>query len=136
VLNFDPALDPRLRNSVTVRTAPVPVEPVVTAAPLSSRRGYTMRPDAEWTWEDVRDFVVAEIERCHGRQPRDPVREASTFRGFVSRWGPARAAAIARFAFAEPQRGYWHGAPIATTRFTKGSDEYFARPIAEALDLT
>jgi hypothetical protein len=134
--NFDEVLTARLtqaRPTVVVQ-APLPVaEPVVTAAPLSAQRSFLMRPDGDWTPGDLRDFVVAEIERVHGRSPRDPIKESAIFNSFHSRWGAERAAAIARFVFSEPLRGYWMGAPITVNRFTKGSDRYFAERVLEMI---
>lgn len=92
---------------------------------------YLLKADEDWTWEDLRDYVMAQIVMYHGPQVRNPVKEASIFRGFMSRHGE-KAVGIARFAF-EQQRGMWQRAPISANRFSKGSDPYFADTIAKRL---
>lgn len=92
---------------------------------------YLMRPDAEWSWEDLRDYVMTQIIAFHGPQLRNQVKEAAIFKGFMARYED-KAVGIARFAF-EQQRGMWQRAPISVTRFCKGSDPYFADVIAKRL---
>lgn len=88
-------------------------------------------PD-DWDWKQLRDYVMRQVQERHGPQPRgDEIRIASTFQSFHKRWG-ALAGPIARFAF-EQQDGFWRSAPVTATRFTKGSDPYFAEPIAQRL---
>lgn len=82
-----------------------------------------------WGWEEVRDYVVTQVELRWGAQPRDPLKEAGIFKGFVSRWG-GKAESIARAAF-EVHGGMWKGAPVQVGRFAKGSDPYFAEIIAQ-----
>lgn len=116
-------------KQVVAPTAPVVKETVrVTSVAGAS---YLMKPDAEWTWEDLRDYVMGQIVAFHGPQLRNPVKEAGIFKGFAARYGD-KAVAIARFAF-EQQRGMWQRAPIAVTRFCRGSDPYFGDPIARRL---
>lgn len=112
-----------------LQTAPVVVERVhVTPVAGAS---YLLKDDAQWTWEDLRDYVMGQIEEFHGPQIRNAMKEASIFRSFHSRHG-SKSVAIARFAF-EQQRGMWQRAPIAVNRFCKGSDPFFADVIAERL---
>lgn len=100
--------------------------------PISRAAAYLMRPDAQWTAADLRDYVVAEVEARYGPIPRrDPAREMSIFKRFLRQWGEL-APAIARFAFAPPQDGVWGGA-VGITRFCKAADVDFAQPIAERL---
>lgn len=103
----------------TVRLTPVP------------GAAYLMKDDADWSWEDLRDYVMGQIVAYHGPQLRNLVKEAGIFKGFMARYGD-NAVGIARFAF-EQQRGMWQRAPIMVTRFCKGSDPYFADPIARRL---
>lgn len=115
--------------SLTTETVPhvvehVHVTPVAGAA-------YLMKADTAWSWEDLRDYVMGQIEQFHGPQIRNAMKEASIFKGFMNRHG-SKAVGIARFAF-EQQRGMWQRAPIAVNRFCKGSDPYFADVIAERL---
>ncbi|MFF7198206.1 hypothetical protein ACFZAM_31420 [Streptomyces sp. NPDC008079] len=85
----------------------------------------------DWTWEQLRDYVVRAAVDRHGPQPADPIKTASIFKSFHDRWG-RQAGPIARFAF-EAQDGYWRSAPVTPNRFCRASDEYFAKPIAERL---
>jgi hypothetical protein len=101
----------------TVRTTPV------------AGAAYLLKADQDWTAEDLRDYVMGQIEAHHGPQVRNSVREMATFKAFLARW-EAKAPAIARFAF-EVQRGMWQRAPISVNRFCKASDPYFAALIAE-----
>lgn len=84
-----------------------------------------------WSWEQLRDYVLTEIQKAHGPQVRNIPKENAIFKSFANRWGD-KASAIARYAF-EIQQGYWHRAPITVGRFAKGSDEYFAQVIVDQL---
>lgn len=130
-LDFDEIpTTPRARRSAPL--APTVVETVtVTPRPSQAEQAYLARPEAEWDWSDLRDYVVTRIQEVHGPQPRDHKKEMGIFKGFLSRWG-ADAAAIARHAY-EVEGGWWRGAPIYVTRFCKGSDDYFARVIASKI---
>lgn len=110
--------------------APV-VQETVRLTPVAGA-AYLMKVDAEWTWEDLRDYVMGQIVMYHGPQVRNTVKEAAIFRGFMARYGGPAAVAIARFAF-EQQRGMWQRAPISVNRFAKGSDLYFSDTIAKRL---
>ncbi|MET7363300.1 hypothetical protein ABZS76_33350 [Streptomyces sp. NPDC005562] len=116
-------------------TRPSPAEPQRAAVPApATATSATDLLDAprDWTWQQLRDYVLRAIADRHGPQPpADPAREASVFKSFHTRWG-AQAGPIARFAF-EQQDGYWNSAPIGVTRFCKASDHYFAQPIAQRL---
>lgn len=85
----------------------------------------------DWTWEDLRNYVVRRIEAVHGAFPRDPRKEKGIFSSFVSRHGQL-AGAIAQFAF-DVCDGIWKGSPISVTRFCKASDPYFADEIKARL---
>lgn len=85
----------------------------------------------DWGWEALRDYVVFKIQSRWGFFPRNPLKEAGIFKSFVTRWGP-QAGPIARYAF-EFADGIWMGDPISITRFTKGSDPYFAAVIVKKL---
>lgn len=105
---------------------PVPMPTITTAA-----TDLLDTPD-DWSWKQLRDYVLRSIAERHGPQPAgDEIKNASVFQAFHKRWG-AQAGPIARFIF-EQQDGYWRSAPVTTSRFTKGSDPYFAAPIAERL---
>jgi hypothetical protein len=143
LLNFDSDLDTaRAHGQRTVRvTTSVPqVRETVTITPLpasepvaarETRRTDVGKPAEEWGWEDLRTYVVRQIETFHGEFPKDPARIAGIFKSFCSRYG-AMAGPIAVAAF-EIHRGYWRGSPISVTRFCKGSDQYFGNVIASRL---
>lgn len=86
----------------------------------------------DWTWEQIRDFVVAGIEQNVGYFPRNPLTESGIFKSFKSRWGDL-AGPIAIYSI-DVAGGWWQNAPISVNRFCKGSDEYFAKIIAERLE--
>lgn len=96
--------------------------------PLESRRDMI---SGEWGWEECRDYVVRKIEERWGTSPRDPLKEAGIFKGFVGRWG-SQAKPIA-IAACEAHGCIWRSAPLTVTRFTKGNDPYFASVIAANL---
>lgn len=135
MLDFDSDLDIARANGTTTvsktTTAPEVVE-TVTVIPASGGAGFLVKPPALWNWSDLRDYIVAEVEKVHGPQVRDPKKEAGICKGFLSRWGAEQAVAIARAAF-EVHGGMWRNAPISMNRFCKGSDPYFAQPIADNL---
>jgi len=87
---------------------------------------------SDWSWEQLRDYVMRSIAERHGPQPRhESAKVNSIFKSFAARWG-SQAGPIARFAF-ERQDGFWRSAPVTIARFTKGNDGYFAGPISERL---
>ena len=103
---------------------------VVTHIPVASST-HVLKVEAEWGWEELRDYVVNAITARHGAFPRNFKTEASIFKSFVSRY-PADAPAIAKFAF-ENVNGMWANAPISVNRFCKGSDPYFSDKIVMRL---
>lgn len=115
-----------------VKTAPETprVQETIRLTPVAGA-AYLMKDDADWTWEDLRDYVMGQIVAYHGPQLRNPVKEAGIFKGFMARF-EGKAVGVVRFAF-EQQRGMWQRAPITVTRFCKGSDPYFADVIARRL---
>lgn len=122
----------RLRN--VPRTVTAPAAPVVTETlritPVAAA-AYLLKDDSAWTAEDLRDYVMGQVEAFHGPQPRNTVKEMAIFKAFLGRWG-AKAPAIARFVF-EVQRGMWRTAPVSVNRFTVKCDPYFADVIADRL---
>lgn len=113
-------------------STPMPVE--VTAprsAPVESS-AHVMKPAEEWEWQDLRDYVMREMERIHGPQVRDSIKERSIFGSFIKRHGAVDAVAIAQYAFGFCE-GMWSTAPISINRFCRNSDQYFAEPIKQRL---
>lgn len=133
--NFDTELDLHgVTKMVTTSTTSVVTEVVVEESVTVTRHPSTSRAylgKTEWAWDDLRDYVVAEIETRFGAFPRDSRKESGIFKSFLARWG-SQAQAIARFAF-EVEDGRWGGAPISVNRFCKGSDPYFAEKIVARL---
>lgn len=133
MLNFETDLDKQGVAKVVkeVRSEAPVVRETVTTRRIETRKTHVGKPPAEWMWEELRDYVVAQIEKCSGKFPRDPKKETGIFMSFAGRWGTL-AGPIAIFAF-ETCNGRWKGAPIAVTRFCRNSDPYFAEEIAQRL---
>ena len=136
--DFDSELDVARTNRLVVKTE-VPsitdtIEVEINHAPprarREERRSYFDVPDEEWTWENLRDYVVHEIEQRFGMFPRGYA-EIGIFKRFVATWG-AQSAAIARYVF-EIENGWWLNRPVTITRFCIKSDKFFARPISQKL---
>jgi hypothetical protein len=126
-----------------VTEVPAVVEKVTVTRVRDTSVGYLGKDDKDWAWDDLRDFVVHEIEARHGAQARDFRKESGIFKGFLSRYGVTDAdgkvidattpVALARLAFSPVFDGMWRSAPIAVTRFTKGSDPYFGDVLLKRL---
>lgn len=127
-------IDYDLLEATTTRVHVVDTVPTVTeqvvVRPLTREHRSTdlMVAPEQWEWEQVRDYVVRQIEQYHGPFPRNFKTEHSIFKSFCSRWGQ-QAGPIAVRAF-EEYHGLWRGAPITVNRFCKGSDAYFAAVLA------
>ncbi len=132
MINVDTELD---RLGVTRMVMESSVEPVqlseVKVHRLTAEQSFQGVRDSEWGWRELRDYVVTQIEQRYGSFPRIEYKEQAIFKRFVKDWGN-RAPAIARVAF-EVEDGIWMKEPISLTRFSKGSDPYFAIPISERL---
>lgn len=125
--------EPQALPRVQVQTEVQQVREKVTIRPIAPTNSAThvARTDDEWTWRELRDYVVNQVERFSGPFPRSDVKEASIFKAFMERHG-SDSAPIARYAF-DAMNGQWKGAPISINRFCKGSDAYFADMIKEHL---
>lgn len=131
MINFDTELDQAGVARLVRETIP-PVTDTITITPQrETRTTHVQRPSAQWTWEDLRNYVVGQLEAHFGAFPRDPLKEKAIFVGFLNRWG-IQAGPIAEFVF-ELCDGMWKGAPMSVYRFCKNSDPYFAQPIAARL---
>lgn len=118
-------------KNVIHHTITAPVQTITQTPARGSSKTHLTASESEWDWQQLRDYVINQIEAIHGPQPRNPVKEKSIFSSFLKRWG-AQAPAIARAAF-EVHQGFWHSAPISVNRFCKASDLYFSTVIAERL---
>jgi hypothetical protein len=120
-------------STVAIDT-PVPVKDMVAPKAMSTSRQHLVA-GTEWSsWSHLRDYVVSSIEETIGAFPRNPVIEKSIFSSFFDRWGPSASQQIARSAV-ELHGCWWRNSPISVQRFCKGSDPYFAEPIARNLGL-
>lgn len=139
LMNFLPDLGPKVKGNsrpVVPTTAPdVEVQEVSSDVQVVTQRSTSrtdlMKPQEQWGWSEVRDYVVAEIEDRFGVFPRDAKKEHGIFTRFCREYGED-AGAIARYAF-EVCGGIWKGSPVSVTRFCKGSDVYFSRIIVQRL---
>lgn len=101
----------------------------IISRPTVSQGKTHLTSTSPWAWEQMRDYVIGEIQARWGARPRDPLKESGIFKGFINRWGD-KSEPIARAAF-EVYNGVWNGAPIAVERFSKGSDPYFAEVLSK-----
>ena len=85
------------------------------------------KPDNEWTWQDLRDYVVHKIAERHGPFELKPLVLTGIFKRYFFQYG-VDGIAIARHAF-EVLDGKWANEPITVQRFCKANDPYFTRPI-------
>jgi hypothetical protein len=46
--------------------------------------------DEQWGWEQLRDYVVTQIEKVNGIFPRNRITEKAIFTSFAKRWGSRR----------------------------------------------
>jgi len=127
LIDFDSVLDVQKVTKIATVVAP---RTIVRVVPNQSRQDLIQDMGTPG-WDGLRDYVVNQIESRFGGFPRDAVKEKAIFSSFLTRFGD-RAMPIARSAF-EVHEGMWMGAPIGVNRFCRGSDKYFANPIAERL---
>ncbi len=114
-----------------VQHAPVEVAQTVTTTQVGSAEAvYLLKPVSQWTWQDLRDYVITEAEKRSGPQIRNLAKESGIFKGFISRYGIEDAVMVAVAAF-EMYEGIWRSAPIGVSRFTKGNDPYFSDVILQ-----
>jgi hypothetical protein len=140
VLDFSAAAYGKAATTTVVRPLsptfdgvhPLHARPAATSGPVTMAATDLLDAPEDWSWEQLRDYVMRVVAERHGPQPRrEQAQINSVFKSFAVRWG-RQAGPIARFAF-EQQDGYWRDAPVTITRFTKGNDDYFAGPISERL---
>lgn len=124
--NIDCELDRQgVSRIVKVTTEVGPVSTKVSQKTTPST--YNYRPEDDWSWRELRDYVVRQIELRFGPiENRQGFKERAIFESFLSRH--PRAIEIARYAF-EQQEGVWDRKPVSVFSFCKGSDPFFAGPI-------
>ncbi len=122
-----PAQQPPVSQTVE---APTLVQ-TVTVTPTPSRSDLLAATE-NWTWMELRDYVVAEITSRFGPFPRDSRKEHGIFSRFLNTYGQD-GIEVAKFAFGPVCDGWWGSAPISVNRFCKGSDAYFCQPILARL---
>lgn len=123
--NFPSVLDEQGVSRLVLRTAVRPVS--------SSTKTHLLADGTAWSWQQIRDYVISEIEMRQGAQAYESQKLIGIFKGFVSRWGD-QASTITRYAF-EVCDGVWVGRPVTVTSWCKKADPFFAEPIAERLSL-
>lgn len=117
------------RTNAVTQAAPVSVTQTVQVTRAEPKAAsYLLKQSAQWTWKDLRDYVMAEVEKVVGLEKRNAAKEAGIFKGFIARHGTEDAVTIARAAF-QLYNGMWRNAPIRVERFCANSDPYFAEPI-------
>jgi hypothetical protein len=121
-----PALAPPVRTE-----APTVVQQVMVEH--TPARSDLLVDTSNWTWVELRDYVVAQIVERFGPFPRDSRKEHAIFSRYIATFGAAEAAAVAQYAFGPTCDGWWGKAPISITRFCKGSDPYFTNVILSRL---
>lgn len=121
--NFPSVLDERGVTRLVLHTAVRSV--------AASTKTHLLADGERWTWQQLRDYTVAEIESRQGVQAYESPKLIGIFKGFSGRWGD-QASAITRYAF-EVCDGIWVGRPVTVTNWCKGADPFFATPIAERL---
>lgn len=145
MINFDTPLDSARaqgqRTIVVTQTAPVvretltlhrpPSNGLPQAAPRETRTTDVGKRPECWEWEDIRNYVMRQIETFSGPFPVDPVRLKSIFYSFKKRHGKM-AGPIAVAAF-DLYQGKWMGAPISVNRFCTASDKCFADVLKQRL---
>lgn len=134
MLDFDVPLRSGITKAQVKTTQTVQTQITETVRVVSNQQvaGFLAKPERDWNWTDLRDYIAAEVERHHGPQTRDSAKESGIVKSFISRWGIETAVLIAQAAF-EVYGGMWRNAPITMTRFTKNSDPYFAQVIVDKL---
>lgn len=121
--------DGPVKTAPTATTTTVtPITTRATATPITPA-AHLIKSDEQWTPEDLRDYILAEIikRQPSAAQRRNPAMEMAICKAFCERHG-ANAPRIARYAF-DIAQGWWNNSPIGFTRFAKGSDAYFAEVI-------
>lgn len=135
MINFQTALDKSPTSTLVVS---VPTVTVTTRRPegkANEKRTHLVSTSDTWTWQQLRDYVVEQIEARSGKFPRNLAAEAGIFKRFMGKYEDGMAARIARFAF-DNCDGMWKGSPVGITRFCKNSDPYFGDPIQDRLNRT
>lgn len=133
-LAFGALVDVDVREEIVttvVFAAPVAATEMSETPVAPSTKTHLTAGDGDWTWQQLRDYVVSAIADRFGNFPRNPIIEKAIFSGFINRWG-SQAKDIAKCAV-EVHGCWWRNAPISIQRFCQGSDPYFAQVIARQL---
>lgn len=99
----------------------------------ASRQSWEGASDSDWTWVELRDYVLRQITLVSGGVTDNPAKVAGIMKRFVKEYG-VHSATIARYAF-EVCGGWWNNQPITVARFCKANDPYFAQVILDRLGL-
>lgn len=132
VINFDTDLDRQRSTSTATHRSRTP-----RSRPEKQKHSYMAAKPGGWDWEALRDYVASSILRTHGPFERNFMKEKAIFSRFIRTFGPDVAERIARHTF-EVQGGWHEGSPVGINKFCKGSDPFYAIPVAKkmGIDLT
>lgn len=125
MIDFGQLHRPKTEAEVLSQAPAVVTQEVTTSRTGTTESSFLLKPAGQWTWQDLRDYVITQAEKRFGPQVRDPKKEAGIFKGFIARHGIEDAVTVAMAAF-EVFEGTWRSAPIGVTRFTRGNDPFFA----------
>lgn len=128
MIDFGQIYKPRTEEEVLSKAPAQVVQEVTTTRTGTTESAYLLKPAAQWTWQDLRDYVVTEAEKRFGPQVRDPKKETGIFKGFMQRHGAEDAVLVAMAAF-EVYEGTWRSAPVTVNRFCRNSDPFFSEVI-------
>jgi len=132
MIDFGQLYRPRTEAEVLGQAPAEVTQQVTTARTGTAEAAYLLKPATQWTWQDLRDYVVTEAEKRFGPQARDPKKEAGIFKGFIQRHGTEDAVMVAMAAY-EVYEGVWRSAPVTVNRFCRNSDPFFADVILARL---
>lgn len=104
---------------------PFEVTTTVQVSHPTTEQSYMLKDESSWTWSDLRDYIVTKSTQLFGPPLRDPAKESTILKAFISRHGIEKAVLVAMAAY-EVYGGVWMSAPVTVTRFTRNNDPYFA----------
>ena len=125
--NFDDAVDLKRKG------IEVPVPERANPELVSHESTYLMKPDSEWGWRDLRDYIRWSCQRIGFSHETDSRAEQSIYSSFLRRYPNGIGIKIARYVV-ELTDGRWHGYPVTEYTFRKSFDEEFAQAILRLME--
>lgn len=123
--NFDTSLDRQRVSRIVHPTT------VARSKPTAHKSHLVTHNMQRWTWRQVRDYIIEQIEARQGAQHQEVAKDAGIIKAFCNRWGDL-APHIAQYAY-ETADGVWDHRPITVLSFCKAGDARFASVIADRL---